>query len=137
MTLARRSDGRYTKINIYRHQDDGRFSSDDASRFVEWSGILFTMLHKHFCVERPSADKSTSAYADALQRHAPLSAREAEVCAEIAVGRTSEAIALKLQISINTVLTYRKRAYSRLRISSQNELTRLVHDVAVLDGVAA
>jgi len=33
---------------------------------------------------------------------------------------------LSLGLSINTVLTYRKRAYSRLGISTQNELVRLL-----------
>ena len=36
------------------------------------------------------------------------------------------AIALHLGISVNTVLTYRKRAYGRLKISCQNELLRLI-----------
>ena len=52
--------------------------------------------------------------------------REAEVCTAIMLGMTSEAIALKLGISVNTVLTYRKRAYNRLNISCQNELMRLI-----------
>ena len=52
--------------------------------------------------------------------------RETEVCAAITLGMTSEAIALNLGISVNTVLTYRKRAYARLGISCQNELLRLV-----------
>jgi DNA-binding CsgD family transcriptional regulator len=42
------------------------------------------------------------------------------------LGMTSEAIGLKLGISVNTVLTYRKRAYGRLNISCQNELMRLI-----------
>ena len=37
-----------------------------------------------------------------------------------------EAIASKLGIRLNTILTYRKRAYARLNISSQLELLRLV-----------
>jgi DNA-binding CsgD family transcriptional regulator len=41
-------------------------------------------------------------------------------------GMTPEAIALHLGISVNTVLTYRKRAYGRLKISCQNELLRLI-----------
>jgi DNA-binding CsgD family transcriptional regulator len=44
----------------------------------------------------------------------------------MAAGLTSERIALKLGVSLNTVLTYRKRAYFRLRISSQNDLLRLM-----------
>ena len=52
--------------------------------------------------------------------------REAEVCTAIMLGMTSEAIAIKLGISVNTILTYRKRAYGRLNISCQNELMRLI-----------
>ena len=40
---------------------------------------------------------------------------------------SSEAIALTLGISVNTVLTYRKRAYTRLGICSQNELVRFIY----------
>lgn len=35
-------------------------------------------------------------------------------------------IALELGAGINIVLTYRKRAYARLGISSQNELMRIL-----------
>jgi DNA-binding CsgD family transcriptional regulator len=56
-----------------------------------------------------------------------ITRREIQVCAAIAVGMSSAAIALTLNISLNTVLTYRKRAYSRLNICSQNELMRLLY----------
>jgi DNA-binding CsgD family transcriptional regulator len=55
-----------------------------------------------------------------------LTAREAEVCACIVHGMSSEGIALELGISVNTVRTFRKRAYSRLNICSQNELMKVV-----------
>jgi LuxR family transcriptional regulator, activator of tox operons len=55
-----------------------------------------------------------------------LKRRESDVCIGIVRGKSSEAIALALGISVNTVLTYRKRAYARLGISSHNELIRLV-----------
>ena len=55
-----------------------------------------------------------------------LPARELDVCVSIVNGVTSEGIALALNVSIDTVFTYRKRAYARLGISSQNELVKLV-----------
>jgi DNA-binding CsgD family transcriptional regulator len=62
-----------------------------------------------------------------LRAVAPLlSPREVEVCVRIMLGVTSEGIGIDLGISRNTVLTYRKRAYARLKISSQNQLFRLV-----------
>lgn len=54
-----------------------------------------------------------------------LSQREKEVCARILLGMSSEGIALDLSIKVQSVLTYRKRAYARLNISSQNELFAL------------
>ena len=66
-------------------------------------------------------------YLDRLRYLCPsMPRRQLEVCALIVRGYFSQAIALKLGISLNTVLTFRRRAYARLRISSQNELTRLV-----------
>jgi len=51
-----------------------------------------------------------------------ITPREAEICACIVLGYTVLGISLNLGISINTVATHRKRAYAKLRISSQNEL---------------
>lgn len=51
-----------------------------------------------------------------------LSPREAEVCAGIVLGYTTLGISLNLGISVNTVATHRKHAYSKLGICSQNEL---------------
>jgi DNA-binding CsgD family transcriptional regulator len=51
-----------------------------------------------------------------------LTPREAEVCASIALGRKVAGTSRKLNISAHTVATHRKRAYSKLGISSQNEL---------------
>lgn len=51
-----------------------------------------------------------------------LSPREADVCVSIVLGYSTPAIGLNLGISPHTVATHRKRAYSKLGISSQNEL---------------
>jgi DNA-binding CsgD family transcriptional regulator len=40
---------------------------------------------------------------------------------------SSDAIALELGITPNSAVTYRKRAYSRLGIASQNELFALCY----------
>ena len=51
-----------------------------------------------------------------------VTGRERAVCIGILTGHTSESISLNLSISINSVLTYRKRLYEKLGITSQNEL---------------
>ncbi|MTJ84214.1 MAG: helix-turn-helix transcriptional regulator [Telmatospirillum sp.] len=55
-----------------------------------------------------------------------LTRRELDVCARSLLGMTAEGIALDLDIKKSSVLTYRKRAYARLGISSQTQLFRLL-----------
>jgi len=50
-----------------------------------------------------------------------LTGRERAVCARTMVGMTAEAIALDLGISAASVLTYRRRAYERYRITHSNQ----------------
>ncbi len=50
-----------------------------------------------------------------------LTDRERAVCARTMVGMTAEAISLDLGIAQSSVLTYRRRAYDRYRISHSNQ----------------
>jgi DNA-binding CsgD family transcriptional regulator len=53
-----------------------------------------------------------------------LTARECEVCARIVYGMSMKEIARDLNISAESGITYRKRAYLRLRVTSRSELLR-------------
>ena len=89
---------------------------------------MFALLAKHD-TQRLAIDRSSDAdvFTRRLRQIMPqLARRELDVCVGIMRGKSSEAIALALGISVNTVLTYRKRAYTRLGITSHNELMRLV-----------
>lgn len=102
----------------------GRFAEPVVDQIFESSDLLMSLVIKN---DQASEGKIPPTFADRLRVVAPtIPQREAEVCTAIMLGLTSEAIAAKLGISINTVLTYRKRAYNRLNISCQNELMRLV-----------
>ena len=54
-----------------------------------------------------------------------LSDREREVCKGILLGKKAEAIAAELTVATSTVITYRKRAYEKLGISSRASLFEL------------
>ena len=55
-----------------------------------------------------------------------LTARELDVGARSLAGMTAEGTALDLNIKASSVITYRKRAYGRLGISTLYELFRFV-----------
>ena len=59
-----------------------------------------------------------------------LTSREREVCERIVLGYTSIGIGLDLDIAFSSVLTYRKRAYAKLGIGTQNELFALCLDAS-------
>ncbi len=60
--------------------------------------------------------------------HVALSAREQEVLEYIAKGFTSNEIAALTSISHHTVLTYVRRIYSKLKVSSKTEA---VHEARI------
>lgn len=127
-TIMQRSGSDLYRINFYAGAGYGRFADADINRMASSGDILMSLLIKNDAANAVKSEAWTpQALLSKLRRVAPdMPAREAEVCTSIMLGMTSEAIGLKLGISVNTVLTYRKRAYGRLNISCQNELMRLI-----------
>lgn len=121
-----RREGACTRLNYY--SPSGRdFSGGDIENIARWSELFIMLLLKHHSIIGSWQERETIDYDAALRRlPVALPSRERQVCVGILEGLSSEAIALRLDVSINTVRTFRKRAYARLEISSQNELMRLV-----------
>lgn len=127
VTVIRHHGGDVYRFNVYRAVDSGRFGGAQIDRIVNAVDLLTALLVKHDVLAAAPDRAATVQFQDRLRLVEPtMPTREIEVCAGIMRGMTSEAIALTLGVSINTVLTYRKRAYARLGISCQNELLRLV-----------
>lgn len=127
-SIVHRDGDETIRLNLYRSARRGRFVASDFAPVIESGDVMLALLAQHDA-RRPSVRDPApdDLYRRRLRRIAPqLARRELDVCIGIVQGRCSEAIALALGISINTVLTYRKRAYARLGISSHNELMRLV-----------
>lgn len=117
-------------VNFYRLDRSGPFSSAQSRRLGLAGRMLAATVARHFSMASASATTthtlttSFEALVD-IEPLACLSPRERAVCAGILVGCSSEAIAGRLDISVNTVLTYRRRAYAALGICSQAELFSL------------
>lgn len=126
-SLLQRREAGTMRLSIYRRRKES-FSEAEIANLVESAPLLMAALWRHYEVTKPAGGRSAAKDFHArLEKAAPgLSKRERDVCALVAAGLTSEGIALELGVGINTVLTYRKRAYARLGISSQNELMRIL-----------
>lgn len=105
------------------------FSASEGVHSVEMMGdMLFAILAKHIDVSGSVSDASValttlSEIELCIAEQMPsMPRREAEVCSRAIYGVSSLGISLELNISQETVMTYRKRAYSRLGIATQREL---------------
>lgn len=127
------------RVSIARAEPDGwailgMFLPDptlDTETIMRLAGIAtfaFPLVRRHNgWAENACRPPARAHPADRLDdilgsRFPSLTARERRVCAMTIIGNDSTSIASALAITRSTVLTYRRRAYERLGVSSANAL---------------
>jgi DNA-binding CsgD family transcriptional regulator len=133
LTLARWAENGWFALNLYRDSRWGCFSNEEQERIAVLSHLLLPLLRKHYelTAESPKLGTNRRARIEVLTQkmtslNAKLTARECAVCARTAAGLTAKTTAQELGIKVSSVLTYRRRAYERLSISSGYELAALL-----------
>jgi DNA-binding CsgD family transcriptional regulator len=126
LSISHRRGNRIYRLNFY--SDHGRkFSESATGNVLDAADLLMALVRRQDAETAEAIGMPVDAFPGRLRQLAPLlSERELQVAALIAGGLSSHGIALELGVSINTVRTYRKRAYARLNISTQNELMQLL-----------
>jgi DNA-binding CsgD family transcriptional regulator len=131
LTVAATDGGQLVLLNLYRLDPSGPFAAGEIATIDALSRFLAAIAIKHVSalgMLLRSRDRADRVAALAARLHAldgRLTSRERDVLSRVMLGVTSEGIALDLGIGLNTVLTYRKRAYARLGVTSQAELFSL------------
>lgn len=117
-------------VSVFRSRSAGCFSSGDIGRMGACAELLLSCASQHdrLASERHDAAAELASVPQIEERirawQRGLTGREAQVCARILYGRSAEGIGLELGISAESVATYRKRAYRRLRIATRHELLK-------------
>jgi DNA-binding CsgD family transcriptional regulator len=114
-------EGKWNVLNVYRARGESEPDVEACRLFAE---IVMPLMRKHAAVAMHLAHQSPVARIEQLVRgHFPiLTEREAAVCARTASGQTAQEISDELGIAKSSVLTYRRRAYLRLNVSSASQL---------------
>ncbi|MEM7277306.1 MAG: LuxR C-terminal-related transcriptional regulator [Pseudomonadota bacterium] len=126
-------DGR-VYCNFYRMTDSGAYSDIERDQLTEVLPIATSLIARHYDLlharnQLPEKRTSRSLVHNIISMKAgpfsKLTNREREVCERILLGYTSVGIGLDLEIAPSSVVTYRRRAYAKLGIATQNELFSL------------
>ncbi|WP_461324454.1 helix-turn-helix transcriptional regulator [Bradyrhizobium diazoefficiens] len=121
-------------VNFYKISSRGCFKPAQTDSLRRIAPSISAAVARHFeptPVQRQNPRQSLDelfAFSDAFNF---LTGREKEVCLRILLGYSSEAISSDLGIGIHSTLTYRRRAYDKLGISSQNELFKIVLELLI------
>ena len=122
--------------NFYRMGRSGPYSDKDWQLLESILPLITTLISTHYRILQLSPADKQEQYRNArslvhniisknVSPFSQLTPREREVCERILLGYTSVGIGLDLNIAQSSVVTYRRRAYEKLDISTQNELFTL------------
>jgi DNA-binding CsgD family transcriptional regulator len=127
VSIIQRGADAWRVMNVARHASEGVFTDAEIEALVGVACLALPMLP--FGRERPCALGQLSVAQLEHRfacRFAELTERERQVCARAAIGMSVEATAIDLGIAKTSVLTYRRRAYLRLHVSSHYQLCSLI-----------
>lgn len=123
--------GRKIVLALFRSNAAGLFGATQVEWLEHFGDELLALIARHadfmqqnhaFLTAVTSRDEIEACLASSP---AGLAAREVSVCACLLLGLSIPVIATELGIGQETVITYRKRAYLKLGISTQRELLPL------------
>ena len=103
-------------INLYRGEGRDSFYQEQAFRHDGLDSVIASMIVRHYELNHSLREEGSLAF---------LTERERDVCKRILQAKKAEQIAHELEITVNTVVTYRKRAYVKLGINSRRALFAL------------
>ncbi|MEO8307382.1 MAG: helix-turn-helix transcriptional regulator [Pseudomonadota bacterium] len=127
VSIVQRGPDAWRGINIARHVSDGCFKDDEITALTGLACLVLPMLTLNRERKAAAAQLTFEQLEDRFAtRFTVLTPRERQVCARAAVGMSVAATALELGIARTSVLTYRRRAYERLHVTSPYELCALV-----------
>jgi len=118
----------WLSVNLYRNdQGDGGFQPGEIARVQAAAPLMMHAVARHWALcGQQRATNNVSAGERLTQLCPELSPRERDALCGILSGHTTPEIAEQLGVQASSVISYQKRAYRRLGISSQRQLFALI-----------
>lgn len=130
VSFLRRAASGWQCMTVARKVCSGAFEERDLLILGSFARLLMPLITRNEALSEYIPQRGRDAIDEIESRFCrlfpSLTLSERQTCARAAVGMTVGGTALDLDIALSSVLTYRKRAYHRLRVTSACELARLV-----------
>lgn len=124
--LVQPADDIWLSINLYRDQAAGNFQPGEIERIEALAPLIGHAARHHYALSGQSQTGIPQMMLATLRSSCPtLSKRELDVLRGVLEGCTAAEIADAMGVKPSSVVTYLKRAYQRLGISSQRQLFAL------------
>lgn len=146
--LTTRKNGYRYVLSVYRSPFSKGFTAQEHALLKDFSCLLMPMVEEHVAALLPSEPHRQDSnlalegpenggmealrqrFADRLQLSGlSLSSRETEVCVGLLAGRTAPELAEQLNLKVNTVESYLKRAAIKMGIGGRRSLIRWMHSM--------
>jgi DNA-binding CsgD family transcriptional regulator len=116
----------WLSVNLYRERDAGNFRPGEVELVESLSPLIGEATRHHYALRGQSQMGIPQMMLARLRSQCPsLSKRELDVLRGVLEGHSATEIAEFMGIKPTSVVTYQKRAYQRLGISSQRQLFAL------------
>ncbi|WP_241290582.1 helix-turn-helix transcriptional regulator [Burkholderia stabilis] len=124
--LMQPDDAIWLSINLYRADRSGAFQPREIAAIETLAPLIAHAAKHHYALAGATQTGIPSSMLARLRSACPaLSKRELDVLRGVLEGQTAHEIGETIGVKASSVVTYQKRAYRRLGISSQRELFAL------------
>ncbi|CAB3757804.1 LuxR family transcriptional regulator [Burkholderia sp. MSh2] len=124
--LTQPDDTTWLSINLYRAHRSGAFLPREIAAIETLAPLIAQAAQHHYALAGAAQIGIPQRMLARLRNACPeLSKRELDVLRGVLDGRTAHEIGETIGVKASSVITYQKRAYRRLGISSQRELFAL------------
>ena len=116
----------WLSVNFYRDSAQGKFAPGEIAAIETLAPLFAHGVQHHYRLNGQPVQGAAPMMLASLRRHCPqLSKRELDVLRGVLEGLTAAEIAEATGLQPSSVITYQKRAYKRMGISSQRQLFAL------------
>jgi DNA-binding CsgD family transcriptional regulator len=124
--LLQPSQGIWLSVNFYRDRKRGHFHQSDIAKIEAYAPLIARAAGHHYTLCGQIQSGIPQLMLTRVRGICPdLSRRELDVLCGVLEGRTAQEIGELMGVKASSVVTYQKRAYRRLGISSQRQLFAL------------